>query len=419
MRHLIKSNGGLCNSIDIRLYIALLLYRAIIHKAISYMYYTQDRLFETPRFKRILPQKRLLLIEKYVHFVDIAELGNTYCRYAKIEPIHSYLVERWQSLLALECEVSVDETLLLRKGCLSWKEYIKTQRARFGIKMFALAEASSGYIWNSITYSGDDTLIDEGNKYQYQATSIVMTLMKKVLDEGRCLYVDNWYSSIELLDELRKRSTDVIDTVRKDQKWLPKDILNAKLKVGEKGVAYSLKYSAMCMQWKDKRDVRMLTSCIPDKNVIVKRRGKEKAVPLIIDTYNNGMGGVNLLDQMMSSYPLERKRLKKIVKKMWLHLVNTCFFNSQILHQKRGDKFFVLEFDSKLISQIVEKYEYGTDTFRKGVRSSTVENPSRLMERHVPSYVLAIEKEANATCRCGVCKKHGAQSRLSAFNAWP
>ena len=84
--------------------------------------------------------------------------------------------------------------------------------------MFALAEASSGYIWNSITYSGDDTLIDEGNKYQYQATSIVMTLMKKVLDEGRCLYVDNWYSSIELLDELRKRSTDVIDTVRKDQK---------------------------------------------------------------------------------------------------------------------------------------------------------------------------------------------------------
>ena len=89
------------------------------------------------------------------------------------------------------------------------------------------------------------------------------------------------------------------------------------------------------------------------------------------------------------------------------------------MHQKRGDKFFVLEFDSKLISQIVEKYEYGTDTFRKGVRSSTVENPSRLVERHVPSYVLAIEKEANATCRCGVCKKHGAQSRLSAFNAWP
>ena len=44
MRHLIKSDGELCNSIDIRLYIASLLYRAIIHKTIAYMYYTQDRL---------------------------------------------------------------------------------------------------------------------------------------------------------------------------------------------------------------------------------------------------------------------------------------------------------------------------------------------------------------------------------------
>ena len=33
-------------------------------------------------------------MEKYVHFVDIAELGDTYSRSAKIEPIHSYLVER-------------------------------------------------------------------------------------------------------------------------------------------------------------------------------------------------------------------------------------------------------------------------------------------------------------------------------------
>ena len=72
-----------------------------------------------------------------------------------------------------------------------------------------------------------------------------------------------------------------------------------------------MKYSAMCMQWKDKCDVRMLTSCTPDKDVIVKWQGKEKAVPLVIDTYNNGMGGVDLSDQIMSSCPLEHKRLKK------------------------------------------------------------------------------------------------------------
>ena len=32
------------------------------------------------------------------------------------------------------------------------------------------------------------------------------------------LFVDNWYSSLELLSELRNRSTDVVGTVRKDRK---------------------------------------------------------------------------------------------------------------------------------------------------------------------------------------------------------
>ena len=42
MRHLINSNGELCNSIDIRLYIASLLYRGTIHKYIAFMCYTQE-----------------------------------------------------------------------------------------------------------------------------------------------------------------------------------------------------------------------------------------------------------------------------------------------------------------------------------------------------------------------------------------
>ena len=80
----------------------------------------------------------------YVRFVDIAELGDIYSRSAKMEPIHSYLVECWQSLLTLECEVSIDEALLLWKGRFNWKQYIKTKQAHFGMETFVLAEASSG-----------------------------------------------------------------------------------------------------------------------------------------------------------------------------------------------------------------------------------------------------------------------------------
>lgn len=93
---------------------------------------------------------------------------------------------------------------------------------------------------------------------------------------------------------------------------------------------------------------------------------------------------------------------------MWLHLVNICVFNSQMFHRKRGGKLSALEFRSKLISQIIEKYGYDTDAFRKGGRPSIAENLFTLVERHFPSYVPATEKKANTIRRCVVCKKHGA-----------
>ena len=184
-------------------------------------------------------------------------------------------------------------------------------------------------------------------------------------------------SSLGLLSELCNRSTDVVGTVRKDRKSLPKDVMSKKLKTGEKATANNLNYGAMCMQWKDKRDVRMLTSFVPDEDVVVKRCGKDKVVPLVLNTYNDSMGVIDRSDQMMSSYPVERKRLKKWSKKMWLHLINTCVFNAQTLHKKQGGNLSPLEFHSRLISQLVEKYGYDTEAVRKGGRTSIGHNPFR------------------------------------------
>ena len=58
----------------------------------------------------------------------------------------------------------------------------------------------------------------------------------------------------------------------------------------------------------------MLPPFILHENVSVVRRGKEVIVPLVIATYNNMMGGVVQSDQMMNSYPVERKTFKKWCK---------------------------------------------------------------------------------------------------------
>ena len=44
-------------------------------------------------------------------------------------------------------------------------------------------------------------------------------------------------------------------------------------------------------------------------------KGKEVIVPLVINTYNNMMDGVDQSDQMINSYPVKHKRLKNGIRK--------------------------------------------------------------------------------------------------------
>ena len=84
----------------------------------------------------------------------------------------------------------------------------------------------------------DNTMINPDLNFTYHATNIVMSLAEDVLDEGTCIYVDNWYNSVKLLDKLGKGSTNVIGTVWKDCKTLPKDVVKAKLNKEETKTAY-------------------------------------------------------------------------------------------------------------------------------------------------------------------------------------
>ncbi|XP_065651019.1 piggyBac transposable element-derived protein 4-like [Hydra vulgaris] len=302
-------------------------------------------------------------------------------------------------------DISIDESLLLWKGRLSFKQSIRSKSAHFGIKTFALACGKTGYVWNQIIYLGAGTEISQ--QYKYQATDVVMSLSEELLDVGRCIYLDNWYTSLEICDFLIQRKTDVVGTLRSYRKYLPKDVINAKLKSNERCVAYEQGYQFMVMQWKDKRDVYMITTCIPDTLEIVLRKGARKEVPTVIHIYNSNMGGVDLSDQMTTSYACERKRVKKWYKKFYFHLINLSIFNAQVIHKMLGGKLKALEFRMQLVSALVSFYGYDIVTSGQGGRLSLDGNPMRLVHRHFPSYAPETECKTAPQRRCVVCRKKG------------
>ncbi|XP_066937335.1 piggyBac transposable element-derived protein 4-like [Macrobrachium rosenbergii] len=89
----------------------------------------------------------------------------------------------WQT----ERNVSLDEGLMPYKGRLSIKTYNPQKPSKYGIKLYMLCEAKSGYVIDFLTYGGSTSTLKD----------IVFTLMGPLLDKGYHVFMDNYYNSIE------------------------------------------------------------------------------------------------------------------------------------------------------------------------------------------------------------------------------
>ncbi|GBM15692.1 PiggyBac transposable element-derived protein 4 [Araneus ventricosus] len=324
----------------------------------------------------------------------------------KIYELFDALNRKFKSSYIPECEVSVDESLLLYKGRLAFKQYIPNKRSKFGIKFYQLCEARSGYIWNSLIYTGKDMpLWQEASKYS-TTTNIVMTLIENLLGRGYCVTLDNFYTSPELAETLLSNRTDVYGTLRSHRRGIPQEIKSRILKKGE---IIGFQKGKMCiLKYMDKKPICML-STIHTINFVeqCKKKKKKKSngdvediitkKPKAILDYNRTMGGVHMADQCLSYYPTVRNQQKKYYKKIFRQLLNQSVWNAFVLFKKCGGKMTHLDFRMNLVQSLLQTYGE-----KKHLQHPVAD---RLTGRHFASHIEATEKKKMPTRVCIVCSK--------------
>ena len=75
---------------------------------------------------------------------------------------------------------------------LSFRVYIKNKPTKWGVKVFVVCDAETGYILNFEIYTGYVDLPDDGNGATYH---VVIRLLEDYLDQGHCVFMDNYYTS--------------------------------------------------------------------------------------------------------------------------------------------------------------------------------------------------------------------------------
>ena len=92
----------------------------------------------------------------------------------------------------------------------SFWQYIPKKPTPFGIKVWVLSEAKTGYVLHFQVYtSAEDDPMKKGLGYR-----VVMELMEQYQGKGHCVFIDNYYTSPDLLLDLLSCSTYCTGTAK-------------------------------------------------------------------------------------------------------------------------------------------------------------------------------------------------------------
>ncbi|UYV70807.1 TMTC3, partial [Cordylochernes scorpioides] len=342
-------------------------------------------------FMRILSMLHLNDNSKYIEY---GKPGHD--RLFKIRPVLESLIYSFGNAYTPQQNLTIDEAMCPFRGCVGFRVYIKGKPHKYGIKIFQICEAVSGYAYNLDIYTGKDPEQPEHNSIP----NLVDRLAKRFYGQGYHIYFDRWFSSPELFDKLWEKKTLAVGTVMPSRKTMPKTEFSQKLKRGE--IIKMRRKHLLAIKWKDVRDVFMLSTVHEGKMMPVKPKTptrEELFKPDAVIDYNKGKVGVDRSDQMMAYYSFSRKTLKWW-KKIFFHLFSLCFVIGNIIYNKANPdkkislKDFYLAVGGELLNQASIEHSEKETTSKTDV--------ARLLGKHY-CYKIAPESGKAVQRRCKVC----------------
>ena len=286
-----------CNMTDMAHYLGLLVFFGLlICGDVIRQYWRRGFFMATPNVSGLMTRDAFLAMDRYFHVFNRRAIprGNQ-DKLILVRPLMEYLQDRCRMLVVPSKNLSLDEGLLAYKGRLSIKVYNPKKPKKYGVKFFFVTESHTGYVLDFSIYSGVfSTLRDT-----------VFQLVDRFRDKGYHLFMDNYYNSVALAQELYdagihcsgtlrlvRGAPTVLKQVGQNPRLLPK---------GE--TMWRRKKDVFCILWNDVRLVSMITtSHEPIREEVTQRKKKRQQGrvhyeevqvqrPTVIGHYNRHMGG--------------------------------------------------------------------------------------------------------------------------------
>ena len=240
---------------------------------------------------------------------------------------------------------------------------------------------------------------------------VVFDLISAHHFQGKHLYFDNFFTSLRLLENLKLQGIKACGTIRPARAGIPSDF--AKKNRMQRGDCKSIITSnSIVFIWLDIKHVFLASNYHKDNEVVsISRRlqnGQHTTIacPTAIKDYNHFSHGVDLFNQRISCYNLDRKSKRNWLR-IFIYFLNASIFNSFICYNWLAqDMLTYLNYIvsvAKSLCSVSERIHRGT---------APSENKSQLAS---PKTVLNFDHEMHLPVkgkrRCAYCSTKEANFR--------
>jgi hypothetical protein len=215
-----------------KVFLSLVICMGLVQKSNLDDYWGTDDVQQTPFFREQMSRDRFLLIMSNFHITDnelqVPQGHMGFNPLFKMRPFVDHLITAFSEVYSPDRHLRFDEAVCAWKGRLRFCVYNPAMPTWFGIKLYQVCEAKSGYCIGFDIYTGSTpcTQYADALGISEDATTTTRTVIGLLtrcglLEQGHHVYMDNYYTSPELFEELRVHSTYACGTLRKNRKGVP------------------------------------------------------------------------------------------------------------------------------------------------------------------------------------------------------
>ena len=182
-----------------------------------------SQLWETdtgrPFLRACMSLKRFQTIMKFLRFDDkrTREERRSRDKLAPIRELWEMFIQRCRSSYNPSENCTVDEQLVGFRGRCPFRMYIPSKPARYGIKIWWIADSTSHYAYNAQIYVrriGNLPEVGQGQR-------VVEDLARPLMNTGRNVTTDNFFTSIPLAQSLMSNGLTLLGTLKANKPQVP------------------------------------------------------------------------------------------------------------------------------------------------------------------------------------------------------